>query len=72
MTVGNFIFAGVLTAALALGAYRPALGGESGDYPVWWSPELGLDSLDRIEEALRASFPWRRQFHVYKHRGQLH
>jgi hypothetical protein len=72
MTVGNLIFAGVLTAALALGAYRPALGGESGDYPVWWSPELGLDSLDRIEEALRASFPWRRQFHVYKHRGQLH
>ncbi len=72
MTAGGWISAPVLAVVIALGACRPALGGETKDYPIWWSPELGLDSLDRIEEALRAPFPWRRQFHVYKHHSQLH
>lgn len=56
----------MLVGALTLGAWQPASGGETNDYPTWWSPELELDSLDRAEEALNAAFPWRQQFHLYK------
>ena len=66
MTPRGRVFTTVLVGALTLGAWQPASGGETNDYPTWWSPELELDSLDRAEEALNAAFPWRQQFHLYK------
>ncbi len=36
-----------------LGLAGPALAAEDGPYPVWWSDELELESLDRVEERLR-------------------
>ncbi len=36
-----------------LGPAGPALAAEDGPYPVWWSDELELESLDRVEERLR-------------------
>ena len=36
-----------------LGPAGPALAAEEGPYPVWWSGELELESLDRVEERLR-------------------
>ncbi len=36
-----------------LGLAGPALAAEDDPYPVWWSGELELESLDRVEERLR-------------------
>ena len=36
-----------------LGPAGPALAAEDGPYPVWWSGELELESLDRVEGRLR-------------------
>ncbi len=36
-----------------LGLAGPVLAAADGPYPVWWSGELELESLDRVEERLR-------------------
>jgi hypothetical protein len=36
-----------------LGPAGPALAAEEGPYPVWWSGELELESLDRVDQRLR-------------------
>ncbi len=36
-----------------LGPAGPALAAEDGPYPVWWSDELELESLDRVDRRLR-------------------
>lgn len=41
-----------------------ALAGEDAHYPVWWSPELGLESLDLIDYELADEFPRGEQFHL--------
>lgn len=45
----------VLAAAVlaALLFPEPALAAEDSPYPVWWSPSLELDSLDKIDERLQ-------------------
>ncbi len=43
----------VLAFLAMLGPAGPALAAEDGPYPVWWSGELELESLDRVEERLR-------------------
>lgn len=48
-----------------------ALAGEDAPYPVWWSPELGLESLDDIEWKLEESFPRTRWYEVVTHDVQL-
>ena len=41
-----------------------------GSYPVWWSPKLELESLDRIDERLeRKLWPDRTGIEVYKEEG---
>ena len=67
MTSRGWVFAAVLVGALALAACRSASGGQTDNYPIWWSPELGIDGLGRVEEALGTPFPWRQHFHLYKY-----
>ncbi len=51
--------------ALCLLCGPAALAGEDADpYPIWWSPELGLESLDKIEWQLYTEFPRGEQFHL--------
>ncbi len=46
----------ILAIALSLwGATRPAAGAE--EFPVWWSPKLEVESLDKIDERLSRKFP---------------
>ena len=54
-------------AALMLGAAGGALPTEEGTYPIWWSPSLELDSLDKIDERLeRKLWPHGDGIDVYK------
>jgi len=62
-----WIFAAAVTGVLSLGGCQPASDHEMDNYPIWWSPELGLDDLDHIEEARSTPFPWRLQFHLYQY-----
>ena len=51
-----------LVVALWLGRGAPAWTQEAAPYPVWWSPELELQSLATIDDRLRQEFPrdqWR-------------
>lgn len=51
-----------VVVALCLGRAAPAWAQEAAPYPIWWSPELGLESLDQIDELLKKEFPenqWR-------------
>ena len=41
-----------------------ALADEESLYPIWWSPELKLESLDQIDELLDKPFPESRRFEV--------
>ena len=43
----------LVLVGLALGLPAAAAEGESGPYPIWWSPSLELDSLDRIDARLQ-------------------
>lgn len=55
-------------ASLALTVlYGPAtLAGEDAPYPIWWSPELELESLDEIDERLeRPLWPNEEGFRVF-------
>ena len=56
----------IRAALLALTlAYGPAaLAGEVAPYPIWWSPELELESLDLIDWQLQWEFPRGQQFHL--------
>ena len=49
------IFPGLIALAFlaVLGPAGPALAAEDGPYPVWWSGELELESLDRVDRRLR-------------------
>ena len=49
----------LVLVGLALGLPAAAAEGESGPYPIWWSPSLELDSLDRIDARLQRPL-WRR------------
>ena len=59
----------VRTALLALAVvFAPAvLAGEDAPYPVWWSPELGFESLELIDVEFHRKFPRGQQFHLEKH-----
>ncbi len=39
-----------------LGLAGPVLAAEDGPYPIWWSPKLGLESLERVEARLEGPF----------------
>ncbi|MCH9019631.1 MAG: hypothetical protein IIA73_04625 [Proteobacteria bacterium] len=53
--------------ALCLGLGAPAWAEEAAPYPVWWSPKLGLESLDLIDSELQEAFPRGQQFHLVKY-----
>lgn len=46
-----FLIGALAVAAVAVTA-APALAAEQGPYPVWWSPSLELESLDKIDQRL--------------------
>lgn len=50
--------------ALTLLCVPAAQAGEDAPYPVWWSPELGLESLDHIVGEIARDFPLGDQFHL--------
>ena len=61
-----------LAAAILLPYYLACAGSASAaemeKYPIWWSPALELESLDKIDERRRKRF-WPKQYegiHVYK------
>ena len=57
-------------AALALGCAGAGRAAEEGPYPIWWSPLLELESLDRIDARLdRETWPGANDFMVYKEVG---
>ena len=58
----------LVLVGVALGLPAAAAEGESGTYPIWWSPSLDLDSLDQLEarlhQSLWPSLPDNRSFTV--------
>ena len=58
----------LVLVGVALGLPAAAAEGESGPYPIWWSPALELDSLDQLEarlhQSLWPSLPDNRSFTV--------
>ena len=53
----------ILAIAVSLwGAIRPVAGAETEEFPVWWSPKLEVESLDKVGKRLS------RKFHMH---GQL-
>ena len=56
--------------ALMLLCPSAAFAGEDAPYPIWWSPELGLESLEDIGELLDESFPENRQFDINLNRWE--
>ena len=50
--------------ALTLLCAPAAQAGEDAPYPIWWLPELGLESLDLIDYELADEFPQGEQFHL--------
>ena len=60
-----------LALGLVLAAVAASGGARAGEtYPVWWAPELGLESLDEIDAALARPFPEgkRAPFHKFGRR----
>ena len=60
-----------ILVALLAAMPAPSSGAEESDpYPIWWSPKLELESLDRIDERLeRKLWPDRTGIEVYKEEG---
>ena len=57
--------AAILTGLILLCLGCTTASADEGElYPVWWSPELGLDNLDIIDWRLQKEFPRGRQFHL--------
>ena len=48
------VLAAAAMAALTLVSLAPAAADEGERYPIWWSPRLQLESLDKIDERLSA------------------
>ena len=42
----------LIGAVLLMLSMATALADEHAPYPIWWSPELGLESLEQIDERL--------------------
>ncbi len=56
---------GVLVAGL-LSVAPPSRAAEQGPYPIWWSPSLELESLDKIDQRLaRDIYPGEEGFRVH-------
>jgi hypothetical protein len=53
--------------AVPLLASSTAASAENEPYPVWWSPELALESLDQIDARLAVPFPEKEPLAVYKY-----
>jgi len=49
-------------AAPALAADEPE--DDQGPYPIWWSPELGVESLGDVDSELDKPFPTEKQFYL--------
>ncbi len=59
----------ILAATLSMwGAIRPAAG-ETAEFPVWWSPKLELESIDKVDERLARQFPEHGQLEAYRERN---
>ena len=57
----------VLAAGLGLAAgYLSAPAGAAERYPVWWAPEIGIESLDEIDALLAEPFPEEFRHRLYK------
>lgn len=60
----------ILAVTLSIwGATRPAAGAETEEFPVWWSPKLEVESLNKIEERLARKFPVHGQFEAERDRN---
>ena len=60
-----------VVAALTLVSLAPAAADEGEKYPIWWSPRLQLESLDKIDERLRTPlFPSEDGMRVFKGEGK--
>ena len=57
--------------ALTLLCATAAQAGEDAPYPIWWSPELGLESLDDIDWKLEERFPRTRWYEVATYDSKL-
>lgn len=72
MPIRMALYGLICLTALAFAA--PGRAAEDGPYPVWWSAELELDSLDRVEARLRRDlwpdFP--EGMKLYKAQGDGH
>lgn len=59
-------------AAVAMsiwGATRSADGAETEEFPVWWSPRLEVESLDKVEARLARKFHVHGQLEAYRERN---
>lgn len=68
MTLRHMPLIGAVLLMLSMAA---ALAGEDAPFPIWWSPELGLESLDDIEWKLEESFPRTRWYEVATYDSKL-
>lgn len=60
----------ILALAMSVwGAARPAAAAETGKFPVWWSPKLELESLDKVDERLSRKFHVHGQLEAYRERN---
>ncbi len=50
------LISATLVVAISLSLIGAASAAEEGPYPVWWSPKLGLESLERVEARLEGPF----------------
>jgi len=57
MTVRTRFLVRAALLALSLESAPAALAAEDAPYPIWWSPELGLESLQQIVWKLEEEFP---------------
>ncbi len=55
-----------LVAALHLSLIGAVSAAEEGPYPIWLSPKLGLESLERVEARLEGPFWDNGSYTVYK------
>ena len=52
--------ASAVVASLLLGWPGSGAAGEDSEYPIWWSGRIMLESLEKIDERLRAAL-WPRE-----------
>ena len=60
-----------LICLIALAVAVPSRAAADDAYPVWWSDQLELDSLDQVEARLRRGLPYGGQADVWAAKGRV-